>query len=628
MSIKRFQENDIEGYNKRLEFFQLLLVLFAIIIIARIWDLQIIKGKVFKKEAENNRIRTILQPGIRGNIFDRNGIPLVFNRPSFTAQLILENVPLNVNKEELIHRVSTVLDIPPGGILTRVKSLPKSLYFEPIILKKNLEREALAYLEEHKEELPGVEIKIEQRRFYPFGKAASHLLGYIGEASQRNLSEAKYLKYGALVGKSGVEKSFDKILRGEYGWRKVVKDSLGREKGELFALSKKPVRGKDIYLTVDLPLQLYAESLLGDRHGSIVAMSPKKGDILVMASHPCFDPNLFSTGLSPKEWKNLFTDINYPLQNRSIQGQYPCGSVFKIITALAALNEGLIDENYSVICNGSLPFGNRNFLCWKKGGHGRVDIYSGIVNSCNVFFYNLGKRLGVDTLARYSHYFGFGQKTGIELPYEEKGLVPDSEWKLEFLKKPWIKSETLFMAIGQGYLLVTPIQLARMIAAVANNGTMVKPKVINAERNLGDKENLLEEEIPVRKTVLEVIKKGLIGVVNDGGTGWRARINGISIAGKTGTAQVTSIETSKNLRAKGEFATQLKDHAWFVAFAPAENPEIALSIFVEHGGFGGEVCAPIAKELINFYLRATPQERARLVKNYSIEVSGESKYDL
>jgi len=614
MSIKRFQKNDIEGYSGRLDLFRFFLFICLIFITARIWYLQVIEGNNLKKEADNNRIRTISEPGIRGNIFDRNGIPIVFNRPSFTAQLILENISEDVDKGKLINKISNILDIPQDIISAKVKSLPKLFYFQPIILKKNLDRESLAYLEEHKEEIPGVEIKIEQRRFYPFKGMASHLLGYIGEATQSNLRNSKELKYGALVGKSGVEKRLDSTLRGEYGWRKVVKDSLGREKNELAALSKNPGRGKDVYLTIDLPLQLYAETLLGDRQGAIVAMDPKTGNIIVMASHPSFDPNLFSAGLPQKEWKNLFTDISYPLQNRAIQSQYPSGSVFKIVTALASLNEGLIDENFNVTCRGSMNFGNRNFLCWKKGGHGNVDLYRAIVNSCNVFFYNLGKRLEVDTLARYSRYLGLGKSTGIDLPFEANGLVPDSKWKMEVLKKPWIKSETLFMAIGQGYLLVTPAQLARMVAAVANNGIKVKPEVIYAVGDLKNNLKPLKEEIPVKKEVLEIIKKGMIGVVNEG-TGWRARVNGIIIAGKTGTAQVTSIETAKILKAKGEFSSELKDHALFVSFAPADDPKIVLAILVEHGGFGGEVCAPIAKELISFYFNATKEERENLLAN-------------
>ena len=612
MSIKRFQKNDIEGYSGRLDLFRFFLFICFILIAARIWYLQIIEGKNLKKEADNNRIRTISEPGIRGNIFDRNGIPVVFNQPGFTAQLILENISEDVDKNKVISKVCNILDIPQDVISAKVKSLPKLFYFEPIILKKNLDRESLAYLEEHKEELPGVEIKVEQRRFYPFKGAASHLLGYIGEATPGNLLKSKELKYGALVGKSGIEKRLDSALRGEYGWRKVVKDSLGREKNEIADLSKKPGRGKDVYLTIDLPLQMYAEALLGERQGAIVAMDPKTGNILVMVSHPSFDPNLFSMGLPAKEWKTLFTDINHPLQNRAIQSQYPSGSVFKIVTALASLNEGLIDENFNVTCRGSMNFGNRNFLCWKKGGHGNVNLYRGIVNSCNVFFYNLGKRLDVDTLARYSRYMGFGETTGIGLPFEAKGLVPDSKWKMEVLKNPWIKSETLFMAIGQGYLLVTPAQLARMVATVANNGVRVKPEIVYAVGDLKNNLKPLKEEIPVKKEVLEMVKKGMIGVVNEG-TGWRAKVNGITVAGKTGTAQVASIATSKLLKSKGEFSSQFKDHAWFVSFAPAEDPKIVFVILVEHGGFGGEVCAPIAKELINFYFNATKDEREKLL---------------
>ncbi|OGL53843.1 MAG: penicillin-binding protein 2 [Candidatus Schekmanbacteria bacterium RIFCSPHIGHO2_02_FULL_38_11] len=621
MSIKRFQNNDIEGFGKRLEFFQILMLFCALVIIIRMWGLQITEGESFKKEADNNRIRTISEPGIRGNIFDRNGTLLAFNRPSFTAELVLENIPKNLNKEKLIKKICTLLDISSETVSAKVKSLPKQLYFQPIVLKKNLERGTLAYLEEHKEELTGVEIKIEHRRFYPFETVASHLIGYIGEASQSNIDKFNYLKYGALVGKSGVEKYFDRTIRGEYGWRKVVKDSLGREKEELFSLSKKPERGKDICLTVDLPLQIYAEGLLGNRKGSIVAMNPKNGDILIMASHPSFDPNLFAAGLSAKEWRSLFNDTGHPLQNRAVQSQYPSGSVFKIVTAIAAMNEGLINEDYSIICNGSMYFGNKNFLCWKKEGHGSVDIYRGIMNSCNVFFYNLGKRLDVNTLARYSRYFGLGEKTGVELPFEERGLVPDSEWKLKFLKKPWIKSETLFMAIGQGYLLVTPIQLAKMVMAVANDGVIVNPDVIYSPTRQKNNLKSFRKEIPVKKEVFDIVKEGLINVVNSG-TGWRAKVNGITIAGKTGTAQVISLQTSKYLKAKGEFSADLKDHAWFVAFAPAEDPQIVLSILVENGGFGGEVCAPIAKELINFYFNATGQEREKLITDYSTEFLG------
>src|SRR3972149_7854270 len=298
MSIKRFQNNDIEGFGKRLKLFRTILLFCIFVIIIRMWGLQIIEGESFKKEADNNRIRTNPESGIRGNIFDRNSHLIASDCPSFTVQLVLENIPKSLNREKLIQDTCSILDISYETVSAKVKSTPKQLYFRPIVLKKNLERGALAYLEEHKEELPGVEIKLDHRRFYPFGAVASHLIGYIGEASRSNIDKFSYLKYGALVGKSGVEKYFDRTIRGEYGWRKVIKDSLGREKGELYSLSKKPERGKDIHLTVDLSLQIYAEGLLGDRKGSIVAMNPKNGDILIMTSHPSFDPNLFTTGLS------------------------------------------------------------------------------------------------------------------------------------------------------------------------------------------------------------------------------------------------------------------------------------------------------------------------------------------
>jgi penicillin-binding protein 2 len=463
----------------------------------------------------------------------------------------------------------------------------------------------VSIIEGHQLGLPGVEIHVEPRRHYLYGTLAAHLLGYVSEVSSNQLGEETFkgLLPGTVVGQYGVEKTFDSLIRGKRGKKVIEVNALGHEQ-QVVRVSA-PHSGQDIYLTVDLELQQKAEKILGGRSGAIVAMDPRNGEILSMVSHPPFDPNLLSAGIRPEVWEIISTDPQRPLNNRVIQGQYPPGSVFKIVVSSAMLESKQFDSGFQVDCKGYMPFGGRVFRDWKRGGHGPMNLHQAIVQSCDVFFYNVGYQLGVDMIAKYSRLFGLGEPTGIELESEKKGLIPTIEWKKRVRGEPWYPGETLSVAIGQGYVSVTPLQLVNMISVVANGGTLFQPKIFKGV--LEKQTRQVEEPLPMpsRRVDLNprtfaVLREALKGVVSDPeGTARSSRSSIVEIAGKTGTAQVIGTRP----RAPTEpIPKEFLDHAWFGAFAPASDPKIAVVVLVENSGHGGSVAAPIAKEIIETYL--------------------------
>ncbi len=577
----------------------------------RLWYLQVYQYQTYQRLSINNRIRLKSIPASRGLIFDRNGVLLVDNRPSYCAAIVPEDIK---DPHALFSFLKQALWIDEKEIRKRLK---KRAYFAPFqarVIKKNLGILEVARLQTHLAEFPGLEILIRSRRHYLYGELASHLLGYIGEINQRELKkyqkkEKNVYSPGDYIGKYGIEKTLEKELRGEKGGYQVEVDANGREMKTLDRVA--PIPGHNIYLTISIFLQKKLEELMADKAGAAVAVNAETGEILAMVSHPNFDPNLFTTGITPLQWRALAKNPLHPLQDRAIQGTYPPGSTYKIVTASGGLEEGVIQPDTILFCPGYLRFGHRSYRCWKKSGHGNISIHQAIVGSCDVFFYQVGLRLGVDRLAFYSRAFGLGKPTGIQLPGEKGGLIPDSRWKRKRFHEPWYQGETLSIAIGQGYVLATPLQMAMLMASVANDGKLLRPLVVSKIVDIGGKtlkkcKAEIRSRLPLSEKTLKIVKSGLWGVVNEPhGTARRARLKDISVSGKTGTAQVVRIKRDKLSHKK--VAVHLRDHAWFVAFAPSDQPVIAMSVLVEHGGHGGSAAAPIAGKFLRAFFDGEEQ---------------------
>jgi penicillin-binding protein 2 len=598
-----FEQAAVEAFSTRLKIVIVIAVATFGALILRLWLLQVVQGPDYRVKSENNRIQLRDIPPFRGMIFDRNGELLVDNRPSFDLFLVPEDIQ---DRKDLAESVDRLIGLEAGYVIDKLTGESSRYGFRPIPIKRNLSREELALMEANFFNLPGVAIQVKARRHYVMNDFASHLIGYLGEISDRQLKTGHYPdgKPGDLIGQFGVERIWQKELQGTRGGEQVEVDAAGRR---LTVLSRKPpVAGENLALTLDKNLQLVAETALSGKKGAIVAMNPMNGEILAMASAPSYDPNIFIEGLDRSEWIRLTTGEDFPLQNRAIQGQYPPGSVFKIVMALAGLEEGLIDTQETVFCGGSYKLGDQTFRCWRKQGHGRVDLHRALVESCDVYFYTLGRRLGVDKIAHYAKMCGLGRASGFELGSEREGLVPTSEWKLRRFGVPWQPGETISTSIGQSFVLVTPIQMARLMGALFNGGILYEPRVVKWVGKEGNENYRFTPrqggKIKAGEKNLALIRDALIGAVNEPrGTGSKSKITEGTVAGKTGTAQVISLDREKSF-GKDEMPVEFKDHAWFVALATAENPVLAVAVLVENAGGGGSVAAPIAGELIKAYL--------------------------
>ena len=618
-----------EGVRKKIRFFGVILVVGFLALWMRLWYLQILKGEDFKGLSENNRVRMVSLPSYRGKIFDRNGETLVSIRPSYNLYLTPEDAR---DLEGTLRFLATRIDYDADSLRKRLK---EAAPFQNVLVKSDISWEQVAFVEENNRLLPGVHLKVEPLRDYVHEDLAAHVLGYLGEISQGRLKSEPDNVYqlGDLVGKEGLEYLFEDQLRGEKGYKEVEVDVAGRELGILRQLP--PQSGHNLVLTLDIRLQALAESLMQGtpeepRQGAVVMLKVNSGEILVMVSKPAFNPNAFASGISHKAWRSLMSDKRHPLQNRTIDGQYPPGSTYKILTALAALEEGVATPETKVNCPGWFRLGRGLYRCWKKGGHGPVNLHEALVQSCDVYFYTMGYRLGIDTLARYARNLGLGAPTRVQLAGEKAGLVPTTEWKLKHRHEPWQPGETISASIGQGFNLVTPLQLGRLISTVANGGLVLRPYLVrqvrdNDGRVIEEYFPQIQQKINVREETLEVVRKALLGVVEDPkGTGRRARLQKIRVAGKTGTAQVVRLKVYEGLEEPGQVPYEFRDHAWFVAFAPYEQPEIAVAVLVEHGGHGGTAAAPIARRLIEAYDRYYPlksvQEAAAAPLHQSAEL--------
>ena len=598
----RLVRYDPGEYRDRFTFFFWVILAAVCVLVLRLWYLQIIKGEDLLKRSENNRIRIREVKAMRGIVLDSRGVVLVENRPSYDVVIFPEDVKdlkgLVEKLEALYAKVG--LTFPMDYETIRENRRP----FTPLRVDRNISREKLALIETHSLELPGVGIDVMPVREYYYGESMAHVIGYIGEVSREELERDRTSGYksGDFIGKFGLEKALDRYIRGKPGGEQVEVNVVGRKVKTLGRVE--PVQGYRVLLTIDSQVQKAAWAAMEGKAGAVVALDPRDGSVLALVSRPGFDPNLFNRGVSADVWERISSNPLHPMENRAIAGQYPPGSTYKLIVAAAALEEGIVTPETAFNCPGHFEMGTRTFRCWRKQGHGRVSLHRAIVESCDVYFYNVGRLLGVDKLAEYAQAFGLGTRTGVAMTGERRGLIPTRDWKLARFGIPWQPGETISIAIGQGYNTVTPLQLANAYAAVANNGEFFTPRIV--KRIETDDGEIIEEFRPEKKAVLPVsrenlqlLKKALWGVVNEpGGTGAQARVPGKDVCGKTGTAQVIGMAEGDD---GSSYPYEYRDHALFVSFAPRDNPEIVVAVVAEHSGHGGSAAAPVAKKVIEAY---------------------------
>jgi len=565
----------------------------VVVIAGAFWFVQGVKGEIYRELAENNRLRKMPLRPPRGLIEDRGGELLVENIPGYN--LLLDRSRTD-DLERSLAFAAGILEVPLEELRERLGRFDRTPGFQPVLLAQRLSLAQVARFGVAALEYPEFDIDIEHLRLYRYSIQTGHVLGYLGQPTKEELARNPRYQGSELVGKRGVEQTYDEVLRGERGQRIVVVDSRGEVLREYERETAHP--GLDLRLNLDLRLQQEAGRQLRGRVGAVVALDPRNGEVLVLYSSPGYNPNRFARGLSRAEWQELLTRPHNPLQNRAIQNAHPPGSVFKIVMAAAGLTEGLIEPEDRVYCRGWTTIYNHRFHCGRRQGHGWVNLEQALERSCNIYFYQLGEKLGIETIARYARSFGLGSATGIDLDGETAGLVPDPTWSLRARGHRWYPGETISLAVGQGPLLVTPLQLARMTAAVANGGRLVVPRLVR-----GVSEPPSTPALGIDPEVLRTIRRGLTAVVNrPQGTGyWFARMPEITVAGKTGTAQVVS-GTARS--PSEEVPYEERTHAWFVSFAPAESPELVLVVFVEHGGAGSTAAAPIAKALYETYFQS------------------------
>lgn len=600
---KYLQRVDPAWYRNRL-FGVMCCIMAAFLFLAgRLVYMQIIQGESYYRISKNNCIRRERIQAFRGLIYDRNGHLLVENRPSFNLEMIERDAePL----DQTVKKICAYLELEPADIMNKLEKGNGGGY-EPVLIREDVDRNTMAAIAAHRFELPGISIETRARRHYRYPSLASHLLGYLGEISPKEIrdSQSRDRPKGVYIGRFGVEKAFEDYLAGDPGGRIVQVNAGGQIVDVLDKVPPDP--GHNIYLTIDYELQQMVETLLGEKTGAVVAMVPDSGEILAMASSPAFNQNRFVDGMGRKEWQSLSGNLNQPMTNKALQGEYPPASTYKIVTAMAALEEEIVSVDEEIYCPGHYQYGNRLYNCWKEIGHGHLNVVEALSQSCDVFFYHMGKRLDVDTIAKYAHACGLGSPTGIHLDGEADGFIPTAEWKRRQYGIPWQRGETLSIAIGQGYNLVTPLQMAVLISAIANGGVRYQPTILKTIETVEGKQvkngaSDISGRLPASKKTLKIIRKGLWRVVNarHGTAYWHVRDKSVEISGKTGTAQIIS-------RKKGEgrsedIGDRYKPHAWFIGYAPSENPKIAVSVLVEHGEHGSSGAGPIAGKLMQNYL--------------------------
>ena len=581
----------------RLTAVQYIILVIFLVLAYGLWRLQVVQSEFYAALAEKNKTREVPILAPRGKILDREGRTIVDNYPSFTALLLRDS---NRDLSGDADMIAQGLHLDPKEVRERLKKFAGTPQYQPIYLKEDITPDELAFIESHRNELPELDTIMAHRRLYPRNGFMAHLVGYVGEVSEQMLNQARWELYnpGDVVGKSGVELQYNQVLMGKNGSRQVLVNSKGKEVGEL---DQKPaVPGHNLKLTLDIDLQIAAEEAMGDKNGAMIAMDPHTGEILAMVSRPTFDPNDFAVRISRGEWNKLVTDPDKPLLNKAIQAQLAPGSTFKILMSVAGWQEG-IAQTLNVHCNGGATFYGRRFGCWVKTGHGAVDLTKAIYQSCDVFFYTLAEKLGIDRISKYATAMGLGQKTGIDLPEEASGVMPSEEWKIRNFKQKWYAGETISVGIGQGAVATTPVQLMRAISAISMDGRMVVPHVASPT---GLPPEYLETHhytdvtnIPINADGFNVITDAMARVLLPEGTAPSAHVPGVDIAGKTGSAQIVSLA----VRALHQNNEALNQNGWFVGFTPRRNPNIIVAVLFE-GGEHGKLAARLATQVIKAYV--------------------------
>ena len=600
----------LPGIERRIVVIMAAFSLIFLLLLFYFWRLQVLDHSLYLRLSDNNRIRLIDMAATRGIITDRNGVILADSTPNYALALIPED--MGTDREAEIVSLADLLGRDGAQAVERFEKNATHTPYSAVRIFEHLGPEEVAQFEVKQDYFPGSRLMVVPRRFYPYGKIAAHIFGYVGEISREQLDSGEYpgTRKGDKVGKYALEKAYDQYLRGKDGGRQVEVDARGRELSILGATEPSP--GANVTLTLDIQLQKALELELWEERGAGVLMNVETGEILAMVSRPAFDPNEFSLRLTSERWNEIVRDPGHPMQSRAIQGMYPPGSTFKVVTAIAALMEKSLDPDEPIFCSGGYRFGRRTYRDWKLGGHGKVDLYKGIVESCDVYFYQAGERTGIDALARWGSVLGLGRKTGIDIPGEKEGLMPSTDWKKRARGEIWFPGETLSAAIGQGFVLVTPLQLTSLYGTIARRGTHMDPYLVSriedvAGNELYRRDPAVKGESEIPDDVFDRIISGLAGVVaEDSGTGRVARWAGVPVAGKTGTAQVVRLQELPE--GQEEFPYELRDHGWFAAFAPVNRPKVVAAVIVEHGGHGSSSAAPIVTRLIKKYGELYPFE--------------------
>jgi penicillin-binding protein 2 len=607
----------------KLTIMQYVIVAVLLVLISGLWRLQVVGAQNYRVLAEQNRIRKVPILAPRGKLFDREGRLLVDNYPSVSCFLVREPGRDIRTDFPLIARGLHMTVDQLQGVMTHYALAPK---YEPIPLKQDITPDEVEFIESHRDELPELETIDEQRRLYPRNGFAANLIGYVGEVSDDMLNDPRYAYYepGDVVGKSGVEQSYDQLLRGQDGSQDIIVDSHGREVGMLGREPATP--GQGLKLTIDLDIQRAAEQVMGDRNGAIIAIDPHTGAVLALVSRPAFDPNDFSVRVSRDEWNKLITDPHHPLLDKAIQAQLAPGSTFKIIMSLAGLENNVAQE-LKIVCNGGATFFGRFFACDKK--HGPVDILHAIPFSCDTYYYTLAERLGIEKIAYWANKVGIGVKTGIDLPGEVSGIMPSEEWKMKNYHEKWYAGEVISVGIGQGAVAVSPVQLVRAIAGIASGGVFKRPHVVEQDQLSPEFREALHESypgsgdvtVPISPAIWETITDGMALTTDHcaGCTAAASHLENIDFAGKTGTAQV--VNHSAGMKSLGTGAERA--NAWFVGIAPRRNPDIAVVVLVEHGGWGAEASAPLAARVIEAFV-----DKQRRLNNNLQEAATPSKVEV
>ena len=583
---------DLRGLQRRVGVAQAVVALPLALLVVYFWHLQVVRGRYFRELSENNRIRAIPIPAPRGPLFDRYGRILAENRSSFNVVLTTER---RDDLRRALARIATLITFDPAEVEERLNK--RGPRFRSLVVKSDATEEDVASVEARRLEEPEASVEVVPLRSYPLGIGAAHVLGHVGEVTDKQSEQEGFagIEPGTVVGQTGLELQYNRELMGKDGVRRIIVNSRGVEVTEAGRVG--PVDGPSAVLTLDLDLQKAFDGAMAGRSGSVIALDPETGDVLAYLSLPGYDPNAFSAGINPAEWGALMKDPEKPLINRVIQGQYPPGSTYKVISALAALQEGVITPATRFHCPGYLAVYGTIFRCHKEEGHGTLDLRKAIALSCNVYFYNVGIRLEIERLSKYSKMLGLGRPTGIDLPHESSGLFQDPEWKMRTQKVRWFPAETVSVSIGQAMSL-TPIQLARVAAVVANGGRLPRPHLMKA---IGGRAMNADPPVDLgfRPAVVATVRDAMLAVVSEG-TGQRAKLDGVAVGGKTGSAQVVTharLETNRKARA-------YQPHGWFMAFAPPTNgkPGVAIAALVEHGVQGGVSAAPVVgKALARYY---------------------------